>query len=104
MRDPPPAAMQNGSVTAPADKGMLSCTDLPEATGVEAQRHILQDKGISGTAFRISLFASCDTTEAVYYGSWESFVSLCDGKGQNPIRISLKHVLDIYSSIAKGWL
>ena len=60
------------------NKGMLYNTDLPEVS-VEAEWHALQDKGISGTAFRTSLAASCDTTQAVYYGTWESFVNWCPG-------------------------
>ena len=32
--------------------------------------------------------------EQVYKGRWESFVSWCDERGENPIRASMKHVLD----------
>ena len=49
------------------DKGVLYHTNLVEIVCMEAERHALQDKGISGTVIRICLAASCNTTSAVLW-------------------------------------
>ena len=54
----------------------------------------LKDRGISEAAIKTILTATRDTIRTVYKGRWESFVSWCHEKGENPIRTSLKHVLD----------
>ena len=58
---------------------------------MEAERRTLHGKGISEPAIRTILSTTRDTTRSVYKGRRESFVSWCS---ENPIRTSLKHILD----------
>ena len=59
---------------------------------MEAERRSLQDKGFSEAAIKTILAATRDTTRAVYKGKWESFVTWCGQRGENPICTSLKHM------------
>ena len=61
---------------------------------MKAEWRSLQDRGFSEAAIKTILAATRDTTGAVYKGRWESFVSWCSERGENPIHMSLKHILN----------
>ena len=69
--------------------------DLEEEEAHIKQARSLQDKDFSEVAIKTILPATRDTTREVCKGRWESFVSWCGERDENPIRTSLKHVLDI---------
>ena len=83
-------------VTMPAQQGHALPHRLedPQVHCMETERHSLQDKGISESTIKTILAATRDTNRTVYKGRWESFVSWCRERGENPIHMSLKHVLD----------
>ena len=97
MRDPSRAPSQNGSlVTTPAGQGRAlphQPLDSP-VDGLEAEWRALQNKVFSDAANRTILAATHDTTREVYNGRWESFISWCGERGQNPICTSPKQILD----------
>ena len=85
-----------------ADKGTLFHADLKTLRlTVEAKWRSFQGQGFSEVTIKTILSATRDTSRVVYKGRWESFISLCGERGQNPIRVSLIQVLDFLQGKAE---